>query len=294
MPRIAITAIAPDPKQPRKLFDVEKLEELAASIRENGQLQPITVRPADEPGKFWVSYGERRWRAHRLLVERGHDAFAQIDALVVDAPDVAGLRVRQIVENVARADMTPLEEAQAYADLLDHFSPEAAARKVGISAAKFNARLSLIQLEPSISKLLAGKHLDAADAQEIARLPDHKDQLKIVRMLNRGEIGKWKSLKAAVDALLAGPEVADLFGADAPAVTAVEVKTINAMEARIERLASALAGGWKDGECVIANRVSPDRAASMADKLAAIRVEVRHMEQALRNVTAQARTARAE
>jgi ParB family chromosome partitioning protein len=294
MPRIALSLISPDPKQPRKLFDVEKLEELASSLQFNGQLQAITVRPADEEGQFWVCYGERRWRAHKLLAERGIKGFDQIDAVVVEAGNVADLRVKQIVENVARADMTPLEEAQGYADLLEMMTGEEAARRIGLSLAKFNARLSLVNLENGIAKLLAGKQIDASQAQEIARLPRHEDQLKILRMLNRGEIGKWKSLKAAVDALIGGDEQVDMFGPSAPAVSSEDVQALNGMERKIEALAAKLAGGWKDGECIIANRVSPDRAARMADQLAAIRISVRQMEQALRNVTAQARLAAAE
>ena len=297
MPRIAISAITPDPNQPRKLFDVAKLEELANSLKENGQLQPITVRPADEEGRFWVSYGERRWRAHGLLVERGLAKFAEIDAVVVVPDDVADLRVKQIVENVARADMTPLEEARGYSDLLAMMPADVAARRLGLSLQKFQLRVALLGLDGQIIKLLEAGQVETAHAQEIARLPRHADQLKILGAINRGEIGKWKSVQAAVDAILgigADAETMDMFGAGAPAASKEEAKAVTAMESRIERLAASLAGGWKDGECIIANKVCPDRAAKMADQLAAIRATVRHMEQQLRNVTAQARVAAAK
>lgn len=294
--KIAISDITPDPNQPRKFFDVAKLEELAASLKENGQLQPITVRPADAPGRYWVSYGERRWRAHCLLVERGVFAFKKIDALVVEPADVADLRVKQIVENVARADMTPLEEAQSYSDLLAMMDEETAARRIGKSLQRFRERVALLKLEPGIITLLAGGQVEVSHAQEIARLPRHADQLKILGAINRGEIGAWKSVKAAVDALLgvgAAAETMDMFGAGAPAASKEDVKAVTGMESRIERTAALLAGGWKDGECIIANKVCPDRAAKMADQLAAIRATVRHMEQQLRNVTAAAHVARA-
>ena len=99
-----------------------------------------------------------------------------------------------------------------------------------------------------------------------------------------------KSLQAAVEAILDGVTQADFFG-DAAVASAQEVATVNAMEAKIERAAALLSAGWKDGECIVATKVSPDRAALMADRLAAIRLSIRHMEQELRHVTAQARIA---
>jgi hypothetical protein len=107
-------------------------------------------------------------------------------------------------------------------------------------------------------------------------------------MLNRGELGKWRSLPAAVDTILEGMTQSDMFGG-AKAATKDEVATVNAMEAKIDAAARMLSAGWKDGECIIAAKVSPDRAALMAQKLAAIRGAVRHMEQELQAVTAQAR-----
>jgi len=285
--KIALSHLSPDPGQPRKFFDAVELQALAKSIDENGLMQAITVRKADKPGHFHIIAGERRYRAHVLLLERGVKRFAEIEA-TLSAPDTtADLRVLQIVENDQRANVTPLERARSYADLLSlGMSEEAAAKRIGIPSARFAARMSLVNLEPSIANLLAGGNIEEPQATEIARLPNQADQVKILQMINRGEIGKWKSVKAAVDTILEGVTQSDMFGAGAPKASAEDVKELNAMEAKIDQVSRLLAAGWKDGACIIANKVSPDRAQAMADKLGALRQTVRRMELEIRNQNA--------
>jgi ParB family chromosome partitioning protein len=287
--KISLDNIAADPKQPRKEFDRAELELLANSIEQNGLMQPITVRPRDKESEtFWIVAGERRYRAHCLLRDRGARGFSSIEVLVKKPPTVADLRVRQIVENIARADLKPLEEARAYQDLIDTgMGVFEAAKRLGVPSNRVESRLSLLNLTAEIQTMLAGEQLSKPQALELARLPNQADQTRLVKMLNRGELGAWKSLKAAVDIILAGKTQEDMFGG--ATISDEEVATINAMERKIEALANTLASGWKNGECVIATKVSPDRASHMADKLAAIRQSVRHMEQQLRNVTAQAK-----
>ena len=224
-----------------------------------------------------------------LLAKRHPKRFAEIEAVIGAPPSTIDLRCLQIVENDQRVDVSPLERARSYADLLAlGIAAEDAAKRIGIPPGRFEQRLSLVRLEPSIAKLLAGGNLEEPQATEIARLPEHRDQIKILQMINRGEIGKWKSVKAAVDAILGGLDQADIFGASAPKASAEEVKTVAGMESRIERAAALLSGGWKDGACVIANKVSPDRARMMADRLGALRLAVRRLESELRDVNAQA------
>jgi ParB family chromosome partitioning protein len=287
---IPLSKISGDQGQPRKVFARGPLEELAASIKANGLMQPIVVRPG-EKGAFVIVAGERRFRAHELLVASGFRAAAKIEAIVADPPSIIDLRARQIAENVARADLSMLEEARSYADLLTHgIEDEAAAARVGVKVARFRSRLSLLNLSPQVQTLLAAEQLSGPNALELARLPKHNDQIRLVQMINRGELGKWKSVKAAVDAILADLDQVGMFGGDEPA-SKEDVETVNAMEARIERAAKLLSHGWKSGECVIAAKVSPDRVATMAAKLGAIRLSIRHMETSLHNVKAQAQIA---
>jgi hypothetical protein len=113
----------------------------------------------------------------------------------------------------------------------------------------------------------------------------------MVRMINRGELVGWKAARNAVDAMLQGTTAADLFGEAAPNPSAAEIAVVSSMEARVGRVARMVAAGWKDGECVVAAKVSPDRAATMADKIAACRRHLVTMERELRNISAQVKIA---
>jgi hypothetical protein len=149
-------------------------------------------------------------------------------------------------------------------------------------------RLQLCNLEPNIRKLFANGDIDRQAALEIARVPDQQTQIKILQMINGGRLVGWKAVRNYVDVMLGDTEQADIFGDAAPKVTVADIQKVAAMEARIERAARELSGGWKDGECIIANRVDPSRASLIADKLAAISKTVRVMERELRNIAAQA------
>ena len=104
--------VYPNPDQPRKTFDEAKLREFAASIREHGLLQPITVRP-DDAGRYMIVLGERRWRAHKLA------AITTIKANVVRNITDAELAEQAIVENLQRVDIAPIEEARSFQAMLD-------------------------------------------------------------------------------------------------------------------------------------------------------------------------------
>jgi hypothetical protein len=133
------------------------------------------------------------------------------------------------------------------------------------------------------------EQLDRQQALEVARLVAHSDQERIVKMINRGELSGWKAVRNAVDAILTNATQDDIFGALAPMPKEKELAVVRSMESKVDKAAALLAEGWKDGECIIASRVSPDRAGAMADKLAAIKTTIAHMERELRNVSAQAK-----
>lgn len=287
--RIPIDKIDADPGQPRKLFDAKALDELAVSIKANGLIQAVIVRPR-KSGRYILVAGERRWRAHRLLRDRGDKRFASIKCEVVKSTGVVDTRIKQIVENIARADMTPFEEAEAFADLAKlGLSVEEIARRLGVVEFRVRWRLQLLNLAPEIRKMVEAAQLDRQQALEVARLPHHADQRRMVRMVNRGELVGWKAVRNAVDAILNRTTSEDLFGDAAPAPTREELAALRGMEAKIERVVAMVAGGWKDGECVVAAKVSPDRARLMADKIAAMRRHLTTMERELRNMSAQAK-----
>jgi ParB family chromosome partitioning protein len=290
--RLRLSDITPNPDQPRKTFEPKALDELAASIRENGLLQPITVRPIrnhkeDEPA-FEIIAGERRWRAHCRLVELGHEDFATVLCNVKDMDDLTR-DIAAIIENLQRVDVRPIEEARAFQRMLDlGMAKEELAKKLGRQVWRIDERTRLLNLEPTLLHLYESGNLPQEAASEISRLHDHEAQRKIAKLVSSGALSGYKAIRTAVDAVIDAKTQADIFGDAAPKVSEEDVQTINRMEAKIETMAKMAAAGWKDGECIVATKVSRDRARLMADKLKAMRDSLAHMERELRMAAAQA------
>lgn len=151
---VPIASIDPNPDQPRKTFNAPALRELAASIRENGLIQPITVRRRGD--RFEIIAGERRWRAHRILADRGEAETAR--AIVEDDVDDETMDLQAIVENLQRADVAPLEEAAAFQRMIDRgMTPEELARKIGVPLYRVDERTGLLKLDDQIQKLVASE-----------------------------------------------------------------------------------------------------------------------------------------
>jgi len=148
---LLIDEISPNRFQPRKYFDDNKLEELVASIRENGVLQPILVQKSDTGYELVV--GERRWRASKKA------GLKKIPALIREVTDAQALELA-IIENIHRQDLNPIEEADAYARLSDEFAltQEMIAKKVGKSRTAVTNTLRLLKLSRNIKEdLISGK-----------------------------------------------------------------------------------------------------------------------------------------
>jgi ParB/RepB/Spo0J family partition protein len=277
--RIPLAAIRPNPDQPRKTFHKTELEDLAASLRSKGLLQPITVRPIGDG--FEIVAGERRFRAAGLL---GWDAIdANVREMTDDERDVFA-----IVENLQRADVEPMEEARAFKRLADKGrSAEEIASAVGLPVFRVRWRLQLLNLTSEVSTLVEGGHLDRQQALEVARVPK-AHQIRMVQMINAGQLQGWKAVRSAADAIIGGKTQADIFGDAAPVANDDDVAAVRGMERKIESVAAMVGKGWRDGECIVATKVSPDRATKMADTIAAIQSALRIMERELRNTAAQA------
>jgi ParB family chromosome partitioning protein len=149
-----IEKIRPNPNQPRRDFDDNELQDLAASIREKGVIQPLILRPHPvEPGEYEIVAGERRWRAAQLA------GLHALPALVRELDDTEVLELA-IIENVQRADLNPLEEAQGYRQLMDRFghTQERLAEGLGKSRSHIANLLRLLTLpEPVLELVRAGK-----------------------------------------------------------------------------------------------------------------------------------------
>ena len=162
---LALDRIRSGRYQPRTRMDEASLDELAESIRSQGVMQPILVRPIDG-GRYEIIAGERRW----LAAQRA--GLAEIPALVRAVPDQAALALA-LIENIQREDLNPLEEAQGIKRLIDEFglTHESAAQAVGRSRSAVSNLLRLTQLAPPVQSMLLGGKLDMGHARALLGLP---------------------------------------------------------------------------------------------------------------------------
>ncbi|MFN8222747.1 MAG: ParB/RepB/Spo0J family partition protein [Gaiellales bacterium] len=176
---LPIAAIQPNPRQPRKRFEPEATTGLAASIKHQGVLQPVVVRPRAEGGYELIA-GERRWRAAR---EAG---IQTLPAVVRDTDDRDALLLG-LVENVAREGLSPVEEARAYASLLDEFelSLGDVAERVGRSKSSVSNRLRLLELPEEVLWMLARNELTEGHARAVLAVPDDVARLRLAKKIVR-------------------------------------------------------------------------------------------------------------
>jgi len=172
---LPLTAIEPNPGQPRTQFDEESLGELTASIRELGVLQPILVREV-ATGMFQLIAGERRWRAARRA------GLATIPAIVRTTDD-RGLVEQALVENLQREDLTALEEAAAFQQLIEDFglTHDDVATRVGKSRSTVTNTVRLLQLPAAIQRFVAEGQLTAGHARALLGSPDRVFQEQLAR-----------------------------------------------------------------------------------------------------------------
>jgi ParB family transcriptional regulator, chromosome partitioning protein len=162
---IAVGKIFPGKYQPRQTIDPEKLEELAASIKAQGVIEPIVVRASGD--RFELIAGERRWRATQLA------GLPEIPALVREVDDRTVVAIA-LIENIQREELTPLEESQALKRLIDEFdlTHQQVADAVGRSRAAVSNLLRLMELPAEIKQLLEQKKLDMGHARALLTLPE--------------------------------------------------------------------------------------------------------------------------
>jgi ParB family transcriptional regulator, chromosome partitioning protein len=167
---LAVTAVVPNPKQPRQVFDDEALEELTHSVKEFGLLQPIVVRENGE-GAYELIMGERRLRAARAA---GLDT---VPAIVRDTTDDAMLR-DALLENIHRVQLNPLEEAAAYQQLLEEFGAthEELASRIGRSRSQVTNTIRLMKLPVKVQTRVAAGVISAGHARALLGLPDPEAQ----------------------------------------------------------------------------------------------------------------------
>jgi ParB family chromosome partitioning protein len=171
---VPIALLEPNPLQPRTTIGPERLEELAASIRESGIVQPILVRRRGE--RYQIIAGERRWRAAQKL------GLASVPVTVRDVPDERLLELA-LVENIQREELSPLEEAQAFHRLHDefHLTQEEIARRVGRDRSTVANTVRLLRLPRELRDLVGAGRLDAGHARAILALERADEQIALGR-----------------------------------------------------------------------------------------------------------------
>jgi ParB family chromosome partitioning protein len=184
---LPVDTIHPNPRQPRKRFDGEAGSGLAESIRAQGVIQPLLVRPR-AAGGYEIVAGERRWRAAR---EAGR---ATVPAVVREADDRDTLLLG-LIENVAREQLTPVEEARAYAVLIDEFglSLGEVAERVGRSKPSVSNRIRLLDLPDDVLGMLERGQLGEGHARAVLAVPDHEGRRRLAREI----VQKGLSVRAA-------------------------------------------------------------------------------------------------
>ncbi|TMK34234.1 MAG: ParB/RepB/Spo0J family partition protein [Actinobacteria bacterium] len=184
---LPVDAIHPNPRQPRKRFDSDAQNGLAESVRAQGVVQPVLVR--SRPAGGWeLIAGERRWRAAR-------DAgMKTVPAVIRDADDRDTLLLG-LVENVAREDLSPVEEARAFAMLLDEFglSLGEVAEKVGKSKPAVSNTVRLLELPEDVLAMVERRQLTEGHARAVLAVPDHEGRRKLARAI----VQKGLSVRAA-------------------------------------------------------------------------------------------------
>jgi ParB family transcriptional regulator, chromosome partitioning protein len=195
---IPVGAVTPNPRQPRQVFDEEALEELAASIRVVGLLQPVVVRKV-MPGHYELIMGERRWRACELA------GLEQIPAIVRETSDDDLLR-DALIENLHREQLNPLEEAAAYQQLLDDFSAthDELARKIGRSRPHISNTIRLLSLPANVQKRVAAGVLSAGHARALLSVDDLQAQEQLAHRI----VAEGLSVRAVEEIVALGAQAA--------------------------------------------------------------------------------------
>ena len=170
---LPVAAIAPNPYQPRRDFDEAQLKELADSIEASGLLQPVVVRPRPD-GHYELIAGERRWRAAQRL------GWQKLPAVIRDVDD-RSLLTLALIENLQRDDLSPIDAAQGYQQLMQEFSlpQQEVARLVGKDRSTISNTLRLLRLPAGVQQLLGRRVLSEGHARALLALEDSQEILRL-------------------------------------------------------------------------------------------------------------------
>ena len=242
--RVPIEHVRPNPRNPRRAFLENDLEDLTASIREKGIIQPIVVRPLKGADNFEIVAGERRWRAAQRA------ALHEVPVVVLELTDREALEIA-IIENVQRADLNPVEEAQGYEALMQEFdySQNDLSKVIGKSRSHVANTLRLLKLPAGVKAYLADGRLSAGHARALIGSPDPERMAKDV--VEKGlSVREVEALAKTRAALTGGAPLAAPKGSK-PAAPERKSADIRALEKRLTDLLGlgvSLEGRGETGE----------------------------------------------
>lgn len=274
--RIALSQITRNPDQPRQHFDALKLQELAASIEINGLAQPITVRPM-EPGldgpRWMIIMGERRFRAHKLLEAAGKatDILCNVRAM-----DDAEMHINAIIENLQRAEVSPIEEAVAYQRAIEEFdfTPADLAKRLGVSQVwRITDRLQLLGLTSDNRDLVIKGIVTPTQGYHMAKLSAH-GQTKFLDLIKQGLVATNRAAEAAADAIATREAQVEMF---APQIQKPRV-SIKSVEDQIDRIGATVAAMFGKNGFEIPSEVDPSEAQRCMEKLRMLRANLGQIE----------------
>lgn len=252
---IDLDRIEPNPRQPRQTFERESLDELAASIREHGIVQPLVVATMGDD-RYRLIVGERRWRASRIA------GLERVPAVVRDLSDRQTLEVA-LVENVQRADLNPLEEASAYQRLMEDFglTQQQVAAQVGKSRVAVANTLRLLALPDRLKQAVLEQRITEGHARAILGLSDEARQMWVLDRVERGGLTVRQTEEMVRTLLHAEGQSRARAASRDPNVESVETELRRALGTKV-----SLRQGNKGGRIVI-EYYSDEEFQSLYDRL---------------------------
>ena len=239
---VRVSEITTNPRQPRHEIPAESLRELADSIREHGMLQPLIVTGVDPAGastgaRYQLIAGERRWRAARLA------GLELVPALVKEATPQQTLEIA-LVENIQRADLNPLEEAQAYRQLMDEFglTQEQTAERVGRSRVTVANSLRLLRLADEIKSALMANRISEGHARALLGLANAHLQLRVLRAIEKDGLSVRQTEELVRRLTAAGEEEEQAVSSQTPETRALEDRFRRALGTKVNLFRSKRGG----------------------------------------------------
>lgn len=225
---LPLAAISPNPRQPRSQMNPQELAELADSIRRNGILQPIIVTPGSQPGQYVLVAGERRLRAAHMA------GLEEVPAIVRQASDQERLELA-LIENVQRADLRPLEAAEAYRQLDEEFglSHEEIAERVGKARVTVTNTLRLLKLPAGVRQALSEEQISEGHARALLALPTPEAQNNALHTILKHELNVRQTEELVRRLAGQKPEPAP-HAAPPPEVTALEERLRQSLGTRVD------------------------------------------------------------